>query len=163
LQAHANPDTAQQRKFSNYEMEWVINKILPPARKSFHAGELDQLFQLRPRTRIDLHAEICGTLLSGRNSYARAVIADFLRRRWLGAVCSRNNFPSLANEACHPSALARAAGVNKPDTSKQTTHAPKSSVQPNRVPASPAAPKQNRNGFKITAPASLTGAAPFLK
>jgi len=83
--ARVNPDTTKHRKFSNYELEWVINKILPTSRVNFHAGEVDELFQIRPRTRIDLHSEICGTKLSGRNSYSRELLAAFLTRRWIHA------------------------------------------------------------------------------
>jgi len=80
VQARSN-DT----KLAAYELSGVINTILPPARRFFHAGEVDQLFQIRPRTRIDLHDELAGSLNSGRNQYARADLAAFLKRRHLSA------------------------------------------------------------------------------
>jgi hypothetical protein len=86
--ARGSKDVSVHRRYSSYEIEWVINKILPWQKKTIHAGELDQLFQLRPRTRIDLHDEICGTMMSGRNSYSRDIIAAFLKRRWLASLRS---------------------------------------------------------------------------
>jgi hypothetical protein len=76
-------------KLNHYEIDWVIARILPEKRVNFHAGELDQLFQIRPRTRIDLHAELSGSLDGGRNFYPRPALVAFLQRRWLGAVSSR--------------------------------------------------------------------------
>jgi len=61
----------------------VINTILPERRQVFYAGELDTMFQIRPRTRIDLHSEIVGELKSGCNFYSRRILVEFLRRRWL--------------------------------------------------------------------------------
>ena len=43
------------------------------------------VFQIRPRTRIDLHGELAGSLKSGRNQYDREDVATFLQRRWLGS------------------------------------------------------------------------------
>jgi hypothetical protein len=91
ISMRASLDTSKHRRFSNYELEWVINKILPATRKNFHAGEVDELFQIRPRTRIDLHDEICGSLRtaigreSGRHFYSRDALAAFLTRRWIHA------------------------------------------------------------------------------
>lgn len=108
IQARA---AATRNKYVGYEIGWVIDRILPVKRATFHAGEVDQLFQIRPRTRIDLHAELAGTMESGRNFYSRAALAAFLKRRWLGAIHSRKtNLP-------------RAAATTHADTNKQTTHA----------------------------------------
>ena len=79
-------------KFYGYQIDWVIKRILPEKRVNFHADEVDQLFQIRPRTRIDLHAELSGTQSAapgGRHFYARTDLADFLKRRWLGAIYKR--------------------------------------------------------------------------
>jgi hypothetical protein len=72
-------------KYSAWEIERVLAKILPVSRVNFHAGEVDKLFQIRPRTRIDLHDEIAGSLKSGRHQYHRDDLAAFLIRRWVGA------------------------------------------------------------------------------
>ena len=67
------------------ELCQVIDQILPATRKCFRAGEVDQLFQVRPRTRIDFGGELAGRLDQGSNVYSRASLASFLKRRWLGA------------------------------------------------------------------------------
>lgn len=72
--------------YARHKLGEMIALILPEGINNFQAGQVDDLFQLRPRTRIDLHEEICGKLISGRNSYSRTVLASFLRRRWLGRV-----------------------------------------------------------------------------
>lgn len=103
-------------KFNYYQPGWVIGRILPEKRVNFHAGEVDQLFQIRPRTRIDLHAEIFGgvavTKGRGPNFYSREFLAAFLLRRWLGAVSARTNHFSP-----------RAGATTPAYTNKQTTHA----------------------------------------
>ena len=76
---------ANHFELPKYELSGVINTVLPPARRFFHAGEVDQLFQIRHNTRLALHDELAGSLNSGRNQYARADLAAFLTRRWLGA------------------------------------------------------------------------------
>ena len=73
-------------RFNNWELDWVIDRILPVKKLTIHAGELDQMFQLRPRTRIDFGEELNGAMKGGRNFYSREVLAQFLRRRWLGAI-----------------------------------------------------------------------------
>jgi hypothetical protein len=70
-------------------IEQVLAEILPAQRNFFSAGEIDQLFQIRPRTRIDLNHELQGELNHGRYSYARASLAKFLTRRWLGGEIER--------------------------------------------------------------------------
>lgn len=67
------------------DLEAVVAQILPLKRQNFHAGEVDQLLQIRPRTRIDFGEELGGTKQAGRNFYERDMLAAFLRRRWLGA------------------------------------------------------------------------------
>jgi len=72
-------------KYADWKLEQVLVRILPEKRTHFHAGEVDKLLQLRPRTRIDLHRELAGSLQSGRHLYHRHDLAAFLRRRWLSA------------------------------------------------------------------------------
>lgn len=67
----------------------VIALILPERRTTFHAGEVDMLFQLRPRCRIDYGRELAGYLASGAHVYSRPALADFLQRRWIGAALVR--------------------------------------------------------------------------
>ncbi|HEX3857590.1 MAG TPA: hypothetical protein VHY30_09875, partial [Verrucomicrobiae bacterium] len=123
LCAQASKDVSVHRKYNFYELDWVINKILPEKKRTIHAGELDQLFQLRPRTRIDLHDEICGTMMSGRNSYSRDIIAAFLKRRWLASLreagqCGSHLSPDKA-KTLHPiPAQAEEATVNRPGRSR---------------------------------------------
>jgi len=63
----------------------VIGRILPESRTSFHPGEIDQLFQIRRRTRIDLHADLVGDRVGGMNFYDRQCLASFLESRWVRA------------------------------------------------------------------------------
>lgn len=81
------------RSYGHWEIEHVIAKVLPKNRTNFHAGEVDQLFQIRHRTRIDLHGELFGTATPTAkgtpNFYPRTVLAAFLKRRWLGALYER--------------------------------------------------------------------------
>ena len=78
---------AAKAHYAGFAPETVIDVILPPTRTYFHAGEVDALFQIRPRTRIDLHGELAGSLKSGHHQYHRSDLAKFLQRRWLGAAC----------------------------------------------------------------------------
>lgn len=71
------------RKAESRNLQSVIDEILPLNRKHFHAGEVDALFQIRHRTRIDLHGELAGRMESGRNFYARTALAAFLKNRWI--------------------------------------------------------------------------------
>lgn len=66
------------------ELAQVIGQILPARREHFHAGEVDSLFQIRPRTRLDYGAELTGKRVGGRHVYSRPALAAFLQRRWLG-------------------------------------------------------------------------------
>jgi hypothetical protein len=73
-------------KYGRWEIGQIIASILPETREKFHAGEIDQLFQIRPNTRIAYGAELNGVMEAGRNSYSRVTLAAFLKRRWIGAV-----------------------------------------------------------------------------
>ena len=66
------------------EIGEVIAEILPASRAHFHAGEVDQMFQIRPNTRIDFGKEMSGKLAGGRNVYLRATLETFLNHRWIG-------------------------------------------------------------------------------
>ena len=119
----ARAQARNQTKFSYYELPWVIAKILPPRRVNFHAGEIDQMFQIRPRTRIDLHAELAGRLEGGRNFYSRAALARFLERRWLGSVSSRIS-PPIHRPAADSRGDAAVAGLKSPLIAKSPTCSP---------------------------------------
>jgi hypothetical protein len=84
LLARASKDSTKQHKYGNWELDWVIAQILPTRRKTFQAGEVDQLFQIRHNTRLAFGAELNGNLRNGANTYDRENLASFLRRRWLG-------------------------------------------------------------------------------
>jgi|GEM_PF-1974773 len=116
-------------KFSSYEIEWVIGRILPEKRVNFAAGEVDQMFQLRPRTRIDFGAELQGNIEhrtsniehpTSANFYARKFLAAFLQRRWLGGVSVRP--PSSVLRPLNPFSP-RATDAKQSDNNK-----PKSSL-----------------------------------
>lgn len=83
VQAHAQGEPG---RFAVLELPDVIERILPLRRSGFSAGELDQLFQLRRRTRIDLQRELVGELGAAGYRYQRPTVAAFLERRWLGAL-----------------------------------------------------------------------------
>src|ERR1019366_4865842 len=85
LLVRASDDAALHNKYRGWQLEWVLARILPVRRINFHAGEVDRLFQLRPRTRIDFGAELNGEMKGGRNFYARPVLVEFLNNRWLGS------------------------------------------------------------------------------
>ena len=148
--ARADADTSRHGKYSNWEIDWVVAKILPAKRRNFHAGEVDQIFQIRHNTRRAL-LDSAG-MSEGRNFYSRAMLAEFLTARWLGAVWSRKK-----EEGGMTNLSACATGANKPDTNKQSIHAPTSSSP---VPSYPAPASEKRNGSKpSTVPAALSGAA----
>jgi hypothetical protein len=73
-------------KHGRWEIAQVIASVLPVKREKFHGGELDQLFQIRPTTRIAYGAELNGKKVGDGNSYSRTMLAAFLERRWLGAI-----------------------------------------------------------------------------
>jgi hypothetical protein len=72
-------------KYGRWKIGQVIANILPESRENFPAGTVDELFQIRPPTRIAFGAELNGKKQAGRNSYSRPMLAAFLKRRWLGA------------------------------------------------------------------------------
>ena len=72
-------------KYSRQEIMGVIGFILPMNRANFHAGEVDQLLQIRPRSRIDFGDGMPGRLNSGRHTYSRQALEAFLKSRWIGA------------------------------------------------------------------------------
>ena len=65
-------------------LEEVLARILPVTRTNFAAGEVDQMFQIRPRTRIDFGMELAGQMRGTGRFYSRAALAEFLRRRHIG-------------------------------------------------------------------------------
>ena len=71
---------------SQLPVEEVIARILPVTRTNFAAGEVDQMFQIRPRTRIDFGMELAGQMRGTGRFYSRAALAEFLRRRHVGHV-----------------------------------------------------------------------------
>ena len=94
IQARLSPDGKENRRYSFYQLPWVINRIVPDARLQYSAGEVDRLFQMRPCNRLNLHAELFGTAGAGdcavsgevspeANFYPRAALAEFLERRWI--------------------------------------------------------------------------------
>jgi hypothetical protein len=94
IQARISPDARENRRYAFYQLEWVINRIVPDNRRHYAAGEVDRLFQIRPPTRFNLHAELFGPAETGRcavaggpsqemNQYSRAALAEFLERRWV--------------------------------------------------------------------------------
>lgn len=76
--------TGQAASCHKLELAQVIGQILPEHREHFHAGEVDQMFQTRPRTRLDFGAELPGKRVGGRHVYSRPVLVSFLQRRWIG-------------------------------------------------------------------------------
>jgi hypothetical protein len=82
VNARASADASKHLKHCGWELDWVLAKLLPETRQNFHAGEVDQLLQIRPRTRIDL-LESAG-VVAGRNFYDRAMLVKFLTSRWIG-------------------------------------------------------------------------------
>lgn len=70
--------------FNRLALADVVAQILPPRKQTYQAGELDQIFQIRHNTRLDLNGELHGTLAEGRNFYRRADLENFLSGRWIG-------------------------------------------------------------------------------
>lgn len=81
-------------KHGRLEIKQVIASILPETREKFHGSEVDQLFQIRPTTRLAYGAELNGKKVVGGNSYSRIMLAEFLKRRWLGAVTQKGKSPA---------------------------------------------------------------------
>lgn len=76
--------TGRAAQFHSQDIRQTIAQILPGDRQRFNAGDVDALFQIRPRTRLDFGAELPGHLDAGRNTYARRDLESFLIRRWIG-------------------------------------------------------------------------------
>lgn len=74
----------QADDYGRLKISQVIIQILPATREYFHAGEVDQMFQIRPSTRKAVDAELKGHLVGGRNVYQRTKLETFLNRRWIG-------------------------------------------------------------------------------
>lgn len=70
--------------FQKMQLAEVIARIIPPGRRFFQAGELDQMFQIRRPTRIGLQRQLNGRRGSAGYEYPRATVAAFLETRWLG-------------------------------------------------------------------------------
>jgi hypothetical protein len=94
IQARLSPDSKENKRYSFYQLPWVINRIVPDARLQYTAGEVDRLLQIRPHSRLNLHAELLGATDAGSdpipvstfleaNCYPRAALARFLERRWI--------------------------------------------------------------------------------
>ncbi|MEI9863033.1 MAG: hypothetical protein WDN00_00435 [Limisphaerales bacterium] len=73
----------QADKFNAHELDNIIPLVLTENRLSFQAGEVDQLFQIRPHTRRDYGNELPGNLDKGAHVYSRTALSNFLKRRWL--------------------------------------------------------------------------------
>ena len=86
----------------------VIGQILPLKRTNFHAGEVDAMFQIRHRTRLDYGIELNGGLVNGRTLYPRETLVAFLERRWI-------HRPICISP--------RATGDSRPDTNKSSRKA----------------------------------------
>jgi len=80
-------------KYGRWGIEQVIVSILPETREKFHGVEVDQLFQIRPPTRIAYGAELNGKREGIGNLYSRTMLAEFLERRWLGAMTQKRGRP----------------------------------------------------------------------
>lgn len=74
----------QAAKYHRQTIQWVLSEILPGTRQTFNAGDVDRMFQIRPRTRLDFGRELPGRRVAGRNVYPRQPLELFLNRRWLG-------------------------------------------------------------------------------
>jgi len=74
----------QDAEFRAMTLETVIDQVLPARREGFYGGQLDQAFQIRPRTRLDFGPELPGVRAGSGHWYRRTALAEFLKRRWLG-------------------------------------------------------------------------------
>jgi hypothetical protein len=66
-------------------LDEVIAEILPQSRREFPAGTVCQMLQLRDVTLAQLRGELGGFLRRNSGVYPRDGLANFFRRRWLGA------------------------------------------------------------------------------
>jgi len=106
IQARMNPDAKENRRYAFYQLEWVINRIVPGNRPHYPSGEVDRLFQISPQTRIRLHAEffgpvetahcdVPGNLPQGGSLYPRTALVEFLERRWIQNLKKSVNQPKI--------------------------------------------------------------------
>lgn len=102
IQAHAQGEPA---RYAALNLPDVIGRILPATRKHFHAGEVDQLFQIRHCTRLAF-PDLAGAMQDRRSFYGRAELAAFLQRRWLGASVPALNSFGIANTSKRCAAVA---------------------------------------------------------
>ncbi|MEI8288797.1 MAG: hypothetical protein WCH99_04945 [Verrucomicrobiota bacterium] len=150
----------------------VINFILPPHRREFPAGEVRSLLLVSRPTLMELRAELLGDLRDGGSFYPRPGLVKFFTKRWLGAA---TNFATDKAAPLHtmtkpsdpalPTSPVSSMPISRVGNSRSTGSPSQklSSSATTRVPTSPATPKQNRNGFKLPAPSSPTGAGQFSK
>lgn len=88
---------ADGRKLGELELDAVLDRILPEDHMSLTAGELDLLWQMRPRTRLDLNRQLKRRTLKlyKKKDYPRWVLREFLKQRWLGATYERPHWKSV--------------------------------------------------------------------
>jgi hypothetical protein len=79
----------QPRQYHSQDIRRTLDQILPGGRQRFNAGDVDGLFQIRHRTRLDYGDELPGNRVAGRTVYGRAALESFLARRWIGAAIGR--------------------------------------------------------------------------
>jgi len=135
---------SEQRPAPARTIDAVVTRILPRARQNFHAGEVDQLFQLRPRTRIDLHDELAGSLKSGRHQYHRDDLAAFLMRRWIGCDASKTFPPAIKRAAngAAPQMAGTGQSVGRQSNSARRGHSLRSNLS---APEATATSRANAN------------------
>ncbi len=124
VMARASADPSKHDKYCGWELDWVLAQVLPPRIKNFQAGAVDQLFQIRPRTRIDLHHELAGVKGSSGHSYERAALAAFLSRRWLA---SQTISPQRTASGSEARTMVRVSHVDRPladTTNRAKSHIP---------------------------------------
>ena len=84
IEARVSADASKHNKYCGWELDWVIAKIVPVTINEYRAGQVDLMFQIRPRTRIDFGEELNGNKRNGANTYQRENLVKFLTTRWLG-------------------------------------------------------------------------------
>lgn len=67
-------------------LDHVIKMILPPSRKTYHTGEVENtLFNISGPLLMRLRPEMNGILGANSSFFPREGLEQFLRHRWLGA------------------------------------------------------------------------------
>jgi hypothetical protein len=114
LDARANGKAETVR---GLEVDAVVNRILPEGRTKLFAGELDLLWQLRPRSRLDLDRQFARRRkLYHKKTYPRWILLEFLKRRWLGACYHRPHWqkaPTIPARARIAAPCAKTATGNR--------------------------------------------------